>query len=86
MFLCMLKEPQTTKKQKPEQLLSSIKAKRNIGKETLIVTVHMALPCTVFIYHKMKASNKIWYDQRITKKQFNIWLIYMFMRRMGERN
>ena len=42
------------KKQKPEQLLSSIKAKRNIGKETLIVTVHMALPCTVFIYHKMK--------------------------------
>ena len=41
MFLHMLKEPQTTKKQKPEQLLSSIKAKRNIGKETLMVTVHM---------------------------------------------
>ena len=78
MFLRMLKEPQTTKKQKPEQLLSSIKAKRNIGKETLIVTVHMALPCTIFIYHKMKASNinLIWsiYYQKAIQHMGNIYV------------
>lgn len=78
MLLHMLKELQTTKKQKPEQLLSSIKAKRNIGKETLIVIVHMALPCTIFIYNKVKASNinLIWsmYYQKAIQYVVNIYV------------
>lgn len=78
MFLHMLKEPQTTKKQKPEQLLSSIKAKKYIGKETLIGTVHMALPCTIFIYQKMEASNVIliWsiYYQKAIQYMVNIYV------------
>ena len=78
MLLHMLKELQTTKIEKREQLLSSIKAKRKIEKGTLILIVHMALPCTKFIYNKVKASdiNLIWlmYYQKAIQYVVNIYV------------
>lgn len=52
--------------------------KKYIGKETLIGTVHMALPCTIFIYQKMEVSNVIliWsiYYQKAIQYMVNIYV------------